>query len=62
MQCDARLCNLPPSFHSLPLGLHTAANIHDASGVNSWEHMYGPMASAMGMDPAAASSLRELVN
>jgi hypothetical protein len=33
-------------------GLHVAANIHDASGVNNWENMYAPMARAMGADPA----------
>jgi hypothetical protein len=32
-------------------GLHLAANIHDASGVNDWEDMYPAMALAMGMDP-----------
>lgn len=33
-------------------GLHTAANIHDASGVNNWENMYAAMALSMGKDPS----------
>ena len=34
------------------MGLHMAANLHDADGVGNWETMYSEMATAVGMDPA----------
>ncbi len=39
------------------LGLHMAANIHDADGVGSWETAYTAMAEAVGINPASQQTV-----
>eukprot|EP00042_Codosiga_hollandica_P032126 m.200668 g.200668 ORF g.200668 m.200668 type:complete len:1028 (+) comp53818_c0_seq1:262-3345(+) len=56
---DLRLFPYPAdtmaSLHAL--GLHMAANIHDADGVGSWETSYSQMAQAVGINPASGQTV-----
>lgn len=50
----------PPGYLNFlhDLGLHTALNLHPASGVQPHEEMYAQMAHAMGIDPASQKAIK----